>query len=189
MLDELRDLRDHGPHGATSCEVAKEHLKGSLMLSLGVDDEPHVEPGATGDLPRPTAFTLDETLRGVEGVTPGAGARLARRRVRRRTPALAAVGRVDAAQGRRAGGADAVSGSRRRFASCCLAARAATCRRPSGPRAARRGVRPARLRRADTVVARAGERALVPTGVAARAARRASRGRSGRAAAWRCAPG
>jgi predicted Zn-dependent peptidase len=33
ILEELKSLRDHGPETA-ELEMAKEHLKGSLMLSL-----------------------------------------------------------------------------------------------------------------------------------------------------------
>ncbi len=52
---ELRDAARQGPDREPSSRSRKEHLKGSLMLSLESTGEPHVEPGAAGDLLRPPA--------------------------------------------------------------------------------------------------------------------------------------
>ena len=52
IMNEFRELK-RGSCPEEELRRAKDHLKGSLMLEPGIDFEPHVEPGAAGDVLRP----------------------------------------------------------------------------------------------------------------------------------------
>jgi predicted Zn-dependent peptidase len=91
-LAELRDLRDRGIRPA-ELAVAKEHLKGQLMLSL------ESTSSRMSNLARQEFYlkrhqSLEETLVRVDRVTAGQVHRLARELVGRRSLAFAAVGPV-----------------------------------------------------------------------------------------------
>jgi len=92
VRQELCDLRDHGPT-EHEVEVAREHLKGSLMLGL------ESTSSRMSNLARQEIFfgrqlTLAETASGVDRVTPQSVHRLVRRLLRGQRLSLAAVGRV-----------------------------------------------------------------------------------------------
>ena len=92
VMDELRDLRDHGPT-EEELDVAKEHLKGSLMLAL------ESSASRTSNLARQEIYfgrqlTLAETLRGVNAVTRARVRKLVRRMLHRGRLGLSAVGKV-----------------------------------------------------------------------------------------------
>jgi predicted Zn-dependent peptidase len=101
VTDELRDLRDKGP-SAREVEVAKEHLKGSLMLSLESTSS-RMSNLARQEMYHGRTFSMEEVLRGLERVTRGEVHRMARRVFRRGVPALAAVGRTRSLKAVRAG--------------------------------------------------------------------------------------
>jgi len=92
VLDELRDLRDHGP-GAEELAVAKEHLKGSLMLSLE-STVSRMSNLARQEIYHGRQRTLGATLRGVERVSRARVHALAHRLLDGARVSLAAVGRV-----------------------------------------------------------------------------------------------
>jgi predicted Zn-dependent peptidase len=92
VIDELRDLRDNGPT-AEELVMAKEHLKGSLMLSLE-STASRMSNLARQEIYYGRQFTLEETLNGVECVTPRQVRQLARRLLQGRKLGLAAVGKV-----------------------------------------------------------------------------------------------
>jgi predicted Zn-dependent peptidase len=69
IQNELRDLREVGPSKA-ELEVAKEHLKGSLMLSLESTSS-RMSNLARQNMYFRRQFTLKEILRGIERVTVG----------------------------------------------------------------------------------------------------------------------
>ena len=92
ILDELRDLRDNGPT-EEELRVAKDHLKGSLMLSLESTSS-RMSNLARQEIYFGRQLTLAETLRGVESVTTGKVHRLARELLGNKRLGLAAVGRV-----------------------------------------------------------------------------------------------
>jgi predicted Zn-dependent peptidase len=67
VLEELKSLRDKGPEAA-ELEVAKEHLKGSLMLSLE-STASRMSNLARQEIYFGRQFTLEETLKGIAPVT------------------------------------------------------------------------------------------------------------------------
>jgi predicted Zn-dependent peptidase len=67
VLDELRSLRDRGPEEA-ELEMAKEHLKGSLMLSLE-STASRMSNLARQEIYFGRQFSLEETLSGIAPVT------------------------------------------------------------------------------------------------------------------------
>lgn len=92
VLQELRELRDHGP-GDAELAVAKEHLKGSLMLAL------ESTSSRMSNLARQEIYfgrqrTLAETIRRIDAVTRAQVHGLSRTLVGRKRPTFAAVGRV-----------------------------------------------------------------------------------------------
>jgi len=89
---ELRDLRDNGP-GEDELRVAKEHLKGSLMLSLE-STASRMSNLARQEFYFGRQLTLEETLAGVEGVDCGQVHEIARELLDNRRLAVATVGRV-----------------------------------------------------------------------------------------------
>jgi len=93
IREELRSLRDAGPTGE-EITVAKEHLKGSLMLSLESTSS-RMSNLARQEIYFGRQFTLEQTLRGIERVTRGRLQRLARELLAGRPLALAAVGRLN----------------------------------------------------------------------------------------------
>ena len=68
ILDELLDLREKGPTPA-EMEVAKEHLKGSLMLSLESTSS-RMSSLARQEIYFRRQFSLKEMLEGIDSVTP-----------------------------------------------------------------------------------------------------------------------
>ena len=93
MLDELRDLRDDGPTEA-ELEVAKEHLKGSLMLSLESTSS-RMSNLARQEIYFGRQLSLEEMLNGIEAVSRRGVQRLCRKLFNGRGLGLAAVGRLD----------------------------------------------------------------------------------------------
>jgi predicted Zn-dependent peptidase len=92
VIEELRGLRDDGPT-KDEVEMAKEHLKGSLMLSL------ESTASRMSNLARQEIYlrrqqSLEETLRGVEAVTARKVHNLSRRLFDASRLSMAAVGRV-----------------------------------------------------------------------------------------------
>jgi predicted Zn-dependent peptidase len=96
VLGELRDLRDNGPTKA-ELEVAKEHLKGSIMLSLE-STASRMSNLARQEMYYGRQFSLAEVLDGVERVTPPSVHRVGRNLFHDGTVTLAAVGRMDHAK-------------------------------------------------------------------------------------------
>jgi predicted Zn-dependent peptidase len=92
VRDELRDLSDKGP-SAREVEVAKEHLKGSLMLSLESTSS-RMSNLARQEMYHGRTFSMSEILDRLHRVTRADVHRMARRVFRPGTPALAAVGRT-----------------------------------------------------------------------------------------------
>jgi predicted Zn-dependent peptidase len=92
VRDELRELRDKGP-SAREVEVAKEHLKGSLMLSLESTSS-RMSNLARQEMYHRRTFSMAEILDGLHRVTRADVHRMARKVFRPGTPALAAVGRT-----------------------------------------------------------------------------------------------
>jgi len=93
VMDELRDLRDHGPT-KSELEVAKEHLKGSLMLSLE-STASRMSNLARQEMYYGKQFTLAEVLEGIERVKPQSVHRVAQQLFQGGHLTLAAVGRMD----------------------------------------------------------------------------------------------
>ena len=89
---ELSELRENGP-GEAELRVAKEHLKGSLMLSLE-STASRMSNLARQEFYFGRQLTLEETLAGVEGVTRSRVHGLVRDLLTDRRLAAAAVGRV-----------------------------------------------------------------------------------------------
>ena len=81
-LEELRELRDT-PVPADELQRAKDHLKGSLMLSLESTSS-RMSHLARQEIYFDHHFTLDETLAGIERVTADDVQRVARGSVSRR---------------------------------------------------------------------------------------------------------
>ena len=92
ILGELRDLRERGPE-ASETAVAKEHLKGSLTLSLE-STVSRMSNLARQEIYFGRQFSPAELIRGVEGVTVEGIHRLARRLFVGGRIAFAAVGRT-----------------------------------------------------------------------------------------------
>ena len=91
-LDELRDLRDRGP-GQAELDVAREHLKGSLMLGLE-STASRMTNLARQELYLGRPTSLEKTLRGVERVTRKQVHRLCNELMDGKRMGLAAVGPV-----------------------------------------------------------------------------------------------
>ncbi len=91
---ELRDLSERGPD-PREVEVAREHLKGSVMLSLESTSS-RMSHLARQEIYEGRQYGLEEVLRGIDGVTPGRVHGAARKILARGQGALAAVGRVRA---------------------------------------------------------------------------------------------
>lgn len=92
VLEELKSLRDHGPE-ASELEVAKEHLKGSLMLSLE-STASRMSNLARQEIYFGRQFTLEETLKGIAPVTAKDVQRLCRDLFRDDHMTLAALGNL-----------------------------------------------------------------------------------------------
>ena len=92
VTDELRDLRKNGPT-AREVDVAKEHLKGSFMLSLESTSS-RMSNLARQEMYHGRTFSLEDVLRGLARVTRGEVHRMAQRVFKKGTPALAAVGKT-----------------------------------------------------------------------------------------------
>jgi predicted Zn-dependent peptidase len=92
VAEELRDLRLKGP-SQHEVDVAKEHLKGSLMLSLESTSS-RMSNLARQEMYHGRTFPMEETLRNLDGVTRKDVHRMAQRIFRPGTPALAAVGQT-----------------------------------------------------------------------------------------------
>ena len=86
ITQELADLRDNGP-SEQELEVAKEHLKGSLMLALE-STASRMSNLARQEIYQKRQRSLEATLAGVDAVTP------ARELTRSKDIALTAVGSV-----------------------------------------------------------------------------------------------
>jgi predicted Zn-dependent peptidase len=91
ILDELRSLRELGPTPA-ELEVAKEHLKGSLMLSLE-STASRMSNLARQEIYFGRQFGLEEILREIDAVSRRRVHGLARRLFRNGRLAVAALGR------------------------------------------------------------------------------------------------
>jgi len=89
---ELIELRDEGP-GEEELRVAKEHLKGSLMLALESTSS-RMSNLARQEIYHGRQLTLEETLEGVDGVSAEAVRSVARDLLGDRELAMAAVGRI-----------------------------------------------------------------------------------------------
>lgn len=100
VLGELRQLRDDGPTEA-ELSVAKEHLKGSLMLSLE-STASRMSNLARQEMYYGRQFTLAEVLEGIEKVTTERAHAVARQLLGDGRLALAAVGRMDTSRLREA---------------------------------------------------------------------------------------
>ncbi len=92
IMDELASLRDYAPD-PDEVEVAREHMKGSLMLSLESTSS-RMSNLARQEIYFGRQFTLSEILRGIDKVTPELTHQLAARMFRSAPVALAAVGRL-----------------------------------------------------------------------------------------------
>ena len=92
ILDELRSLREKGPEAAETA-VAKEHLVGSLTLSLE-STVSRMSNLARQEIYYGRQLSPAEMIRGIEAVTPERVHRLARRLFRNGRVGLAAVGRT-----------------------------------------------------------------------------------------------
>jgi predicted Zn-dependent peptidase len=93
VREELCDLRDRGP-GEAELAVAKEHLKGSLMLSLESTSS-RMSGLARQEIYFGRQRSLAETLQAIERVGVGEVHRIARRLAERATLSLVGVGRTD----------------------------------------------------------------------------------------------
>jgi len=92
ILDEIADLTERKPDDSEA-QVAKEHLKGSLMLSLE-STVSRMSNLARQEIYFGRQFSLAEMIRGVEAVSPASIHRVARKLFAGRRLALAAVGRT-----------------------------------------------------------------------------------------------
>jgi predicted Zn-dependent peptidase len=101
VAEELRDLRDHGPY-AHEVEVAKEHLKGSLMLSLESTSS-RMSNLARQEMYHGRTFSMEEILSRLDRVTRADVHRMARQVFRAGPQAMAAVGRTRSLKAVRAG--------------------------------------------------------------------------------------
>jgi predicted Zn-dependent peptidase len=96
VKNELVDLRDNGPT-EEELDMAKEHLKGSLMLSLE-STASRMSNLARQEIYYGRQLELEETLEGVGRVTPRQAHRVAQKLFEGQELSLAAVGRVAAAK-------------------------------------------------------------------------------------------
>lgn len=94
VRDEMRALSREGPT-AHEIDVAREHLKGSLMLSLE-STSARMSNLARQEIYFKRQFSLGEMLREIDAVTPARVRSVARRVFNGERLALAAVGRVAA---------------------------------------------------------------------------------------------
>jgi predicted Zn-dependent peptidase len=92
IVDELRDLRDNGPN-EEELRVAKEHLKGSLMLALESTSS-RMSNLARQEIYFGRQVTLAETLRGVNRVGVKQVHEMATDLLDNRRLSLALVGKV-----------------------------------------------------------------------------------------------
>ena len=92
VLAELAQLRDHGPDDA-ELSMAKEHLKGSLMLSLESTSS-RMSNLARQEIYFGRQFTLEETLDGIASVTGKQVQKLCRDLFHDRRLTLAALGNL-----------------------------------------------------------------------------------------------
>jgi predicted Zn-dependent peptidase len=92
VLEELRDLKNNGPQEA-EVDVAKEHLKGSLMLSLESTSS-RMSNLARQELYFGKQFTLKQILAGIDRVTPRTVHGVARDLLGYERIGLAALGRI-----------------------------------------------------------------------------------------------
>jgi predicted Zn-dependent peptidase len=92
VVEELRALRDDGPT-EDELTVAKEHLKGSLMLALESTSS-RMSNLARQEIYFGRQFTLEETIRGIETVTRRKLVNMARKVLDGQRLSLGAVGRV-----------------------------------------------------------------------------------------------
>jgi len=92
IMHEFADLRDNGPT-AQELDVAKEHLKGSLMLALESTSN-RMSNLARQEIYQKRQRSLEATLQGVDAVTPARVHEMARELTASADIALAAVGRV-----------------------------------------------------------------------------------------------
>jgi predicted Zn-dependent peptidase len=98
---EIADLREAGPT-AREVDIAKEHLKGSLMLSLE-STSARMTNLARQEMYHARTFTMEETLRRLSRVSRADVHAMARRVFRPSSPALAVVGRTRKLKAVRAG--------------------------------------------------------------------------------------
>jgi predicted Zn-dependent peptidase len=101
VAGELKELREAGP-GEHEVTVAKEHLKGSLMLSLESTSS-RMSNLARQHIYHGRNFPMSEILTRLEEVTRADVHRAAREVFRKATPALAVVGRTRSLKAVRAG--------------------------------------------------------------------------------------
>jgi predicted Zn-dependent peptidase len=101
VADELRDLRQKGPSDR-EVDVAKEHLKGSLMLSLESTSS-RMSNLARQEMYHGRNFSMEEVLRGLDQVSTKDVHAMARRVFAAGTPALAAVGKTRSLKAIRSG--------------------------------------------------------------------------------------
>jgi predicted Zn-dependent peptidase len=92
VVEELRQLRDHGPT-EDELTVAKEHLKGSLMLALESTSS-RMSNLARQEIYFGRQLTLEETIHGIERVTRRQLLNMARKTLDGQRLSLGAVGRV-----------------------------------------------------------------------------------------------
>jgi len=93
IMDELAKLRDAGPD-PDEVEASREHMKGSLMLSLESTSS-RMSNLARQEIYFGRQFTLAEILRGIDRVTPEAVHEVAARMFDSPRVGLAAVGRLN----------------------------------------------------------------------------------------------
>jgi predicted Zn-dependent peptidase len=92
VMHELRDLRDNGPTQA-EVDVAKEHLKGNLMLGLEATSS-RMSNLARQEIYFGRQLRLEETLKGIDRVTVKSVHSLAHSILDDESMRIAAVGRV-----------------------------------------------------------------------------------------------
>jgi predicted Zn-dependent peptidase len=92
VVEELRKLRDDGPT-EDELNVAKEHLKGSLMLALESTSS-RMSNLARQEIYFGRQLTLEETIRGIEQVTRRKLTNMARAVLDGQRLSLGAVGRI-----------------------------------------------------------------------------------------------
>jgi predicted Zn-dependent peptidase len=93
VIEELRAVK-HVPAEASELRRAKDHLKGSLMLSLE-NTASRMSHLARQEIYFDRQFSLDETLQGIEAVTPEAIQEVARRMFSDGAVAATVLGQLD----------------------------------------------------------------------------------------------